>query len=143
MNLESIKKKSMNYKALAAAFPLLCSFSTLSLASDDTTQKVSNPSFTSITKHVKAGMVEEDCLLVKKGENINYEFTSNSPLSFNFHYHDKAKGKTIYIYGPKQVTGNFAEKTYQAQKTQLMCLMWKNKGNAKAKLKYSHWMTKA
>ncbi|WP_201349206.1 hypothetical protein [Neptunomonas japonica] len=141
MAIESIKNGLINYKALAAAFSLLCSFSTLSLASSDTTQKANNPSFTSITKHVKAGVVVEDCLLVKKGKRIKYKFTSNSPLSFNFHYHDKAKGKTIYLYGPQQVSGNFAENTYEAQKTQIMCLMWKNKGNTKAKLKYSHWMT--
>lgn len=143
MILKNINSSKINYEAFAITFTLLCSLSTLSLAaSDQTTKKSNHPSAISITKHVKAGMVEEDCLLVKKGEVITYQFTSSSPLNFNFHYHDKTKREIIYIVDPKEVTGDFAENAYQAGKTQLMCLMWKNKGTIESKLRYTHWLTK-
>lgn len=94
--------------------------------------------FVEISRRIDKENVQEECLILLQDQILEYRFLSDQPLQFNLHYHDKAKGRIIYLFGPSSVTMQPPQNRYTALATQIMCLMWQNKGETAAQLQYSH-----
>lgn len=94
--------------------------------------------FVEINKRVGKGDVQEECLILRQSQILEYRFTADQELQFNLHYHDKAKDRIVYAFGPSSVIMQPPQNRYTALATQIMCLMWQNKGDTAAQLQYSH-----
>ncbi|MBI5676835.1 MAG: hypothetical protein HZC48_13630 [Nitrospirae bacterium] len=78
----------------------------------------------------------EDCFKVKRGQVLNYKFSSSVPLDFNVHYH----GSSEVIYPVLQSDISAHEGTIDPEKHDLdeeyYCLMWKNPGAKQCNISY-------
>ena len=73
-----------------------------------------------------AGVVNkmsEQCLPLKAGDSIRYQFNSPSPLNFNIHYHtEKTTGFQVKLTEVSRHQGEFSTAVDQEY-----CFMWTNK----------------
>lgn len=75
----------------------------------------------------------EECLKLKKGQELHYSFHANVAVDFNIHYH---AGESVQ-YPVKKGGSRRHEASFQADSDREYCLMWENKGIEKAKLHYA------
>jgi len=102
---------------------LLCSFNTLA--------------FEEIEVEVSVGSQHEECFYVGEENSLTYQYQTNSPLDFNFHYHDD-NGMNFLVELENSSENN---KTVEPlQNKQVYCLMWVNSLDKAATLTYQFTM---
>ncbi len=83
---------------------------------------------------IAPGKFEEPCLPMLLADRLEYSFKAELPLDFNIHYHE---GEEIYFpVDLKQQQQLQAE--YFAAGSRQYCLMWTNRGETAATLRYSY-----
>jgi hypothetical protein len=80
---------------------------------------------------IAAYAIHEDCLQLRAGERLDYEFTTNNPVDFNIHYHE---GRTV-LMPIVHDKSEHASGVYVPAIPQDYCLMWEA-GAAGALLDY-------
>ena len=99
---------------IAISFAFLF-WSDMLMASDSTLSTIKNPV-------IKPGGIYEVCMWLSPGDRLYYEFTSNTNLHFNIHYHE---GNEVQY--PVQIELTSLEKAIFAPESRKhYCLMWKN-----------------
>ena len=82
-------------------------------------------------QNIAAYEIHEDCVRLRVGDRLDYEFTTNNPVDFNIHYHE---GRTVLMPvvhdKSEQASGIFVPVIAQDY-----CLMWEA-GPAGALLDY-------
>ena len=74
----------------------------------------------------------EKCIDLNTNNELQYGFNSDSPLSFNLHFHHE--GEKIFIV--KEDFIDNLEESYRPQKRSYYCLMWGNLEQKNKKLNY-------
>ena len=74
----------------------------------------------------------EKCLDVSEAQQLVFNFKSQSPFSFNLHYHDK--GEVHYIIKEDSIVEY--DYKFKPEKRAYYCLMWGNPSLEKAEIKY-------
>ena len=100
----------MRVAALAAAF--------LALAGPLAAAEGGKPG--PFTHALKAGEVAEDCVKMKSGQSRDFDWTSDTAVDFNVHWHDADK-----VYYPVKIDGRWkARGRLIADRDQTYCWMW-------------------
>ena len=76
--------------------------------------------------------LRERCHELAMRDEIRYDFVSDRPVEFNIHYHD---GFTVR-HAVKRTARCIRQTPFVAEIARTYCVMWFNKGLAKAFLKY-------
>ena len=74
----------------------------------------------------------EKCLDVSEKQQLEFNFNSQSPFSFNLHYHDEGE---VY-YEIKDDSVDEFDFTFKPEKRAYYCLMWGNSRAEKVGMKY-------
>ena len=74
----------------------------------------------------------ERCYDLARQDGVRYDFESDRPVEFNIHYHD---GFTVR-HAVKRTARSVRQTPFDAEIARTYCVMWFNKGLAKASLKY-------
>ena len=74
----------------------------------------------------------EKCMDVGEIQQLVFSFNSQSPLSFNLHYHDEGE----VFYEIKEDSVEEIDFTFKPDKRAYYCLMWGNPGREKVEMKY-------
>ena len=74
----------------------------------------------------------EQCLDLSESQELQYNFDSQAPLSFNLHYHQK--GEINYTF--KEDSIDELENSFQPEKRGYYCLQWGNPGKEKVEMNY-------
>ena len=74
----------------------------------------------------------EKCLDVRETQQLLFNFHSQTPFSFNLHYHDQGE---VYYEIKEDSVADF-EFIFKPEKRAYYCLMWGNPGEEKAEIKY-------
>ncbi|MBI4844746.1 MAG: hypothetical protein HY809_10615 [Nitrospirae bacterium] len=86
----------------------------------------------------------EECVELRRGETLEYSFTSSRPLDFNIHYHAMdglcypVSGKNIRSHKGKLVC---AEQEYYTEDQEYFCMMWENHEDSFISLKLRYAIT--
>ncbi|MBI4825429.1 MAG: hypothetical protein HY807_03275 [Nitrospirae bacterium] len=75
----------------------------------------------------------EECFELKRGETLEYSFTSSRPLDFNIHYH--AMDGLHYPVKERNIRSRKGtlvcdEQKYYTEDQESFCMMWENKEEA-------------
>jgi hypothetical protein len=81
---------------------------------------------------IRPGKDAEACLQMRAGQELVYEFSSDTPMHFNIHYH--VDEETTYLVDEKDIREK--QGTLPVPIDQEYCLMWENKGRTYATLSY-------
>ncbi|MDO8283060.1 MAG: hypothetical protein Q7U10_10645 [Thermodesulfovibrionia bacterium] len=86
----------------------------------------------------------EACFELKKGEALEYSFTSSRPLDFNIHYH--AIDGLHYPVNEKNIRSRKGtlvcdEQKYYTEDQEAFCMMWENHEDAFISLKLQYGIT--
>ena len=72
------------------------------------------------THALKAGEIAEDCVTMKSGQSRDFDWTSDTAVDFNVHWHDADK-----VYYPVKIDGRWkARGRLIADRDQTYCWMW-------------------
>jgi len=81
----------------------------------------------------------EECVTLKNGQELVYQFSSNKPVDFNIHHHTEHdiqypvnhKGVTEYggIFDPEKENFNLEQEEY-------FCMMWQNRDTGLVRISY-------
>ncbi len=82
---------------------------------------------------ILVGSQHEECFYVGNESSLTYQYQTNSPLDFNFHYHDD-NGMNFLVELNKSTENTKTVKPLQNK--QVYCLMWVNSLDSPAKLTY-------
>ncbi len=74
----------------------------------------------------------EKCLDVSEKQQLEFNFISQAPFSFNLHYHDEGE----VHYEIKEDSVEEFDYTFKPEKRAYYCLMWGNPGGEKVGMKY-------
>ena len=90
-----------------------------------------------IEVEIPKGSQHEECFYINNKIALEYEYSTNSPLDFNFHYHDD-NGMNFLV---KLAKSSENKKTIKPLKNkQVYCLMWVNSEDKPATLTYHFTM---
>jgi len=86
-----------------------------------------------VTVTVKANSHHEECFYLDTSSQVNYIFTADKALDFNFHYHDD--NGMNYLKEIIQ-TNNEQNSMLDLFPKQVYCLMWHNRSNTPINMNY-------
>lgn len=86
----------------------------------------------------------EECFELKRGETLEYSFTSSRPLDFNIHYH--AMDGLHYPVKEKNIRSRKGtlvcdEQKYYTEDQEAFCMMWENHEDAFINLNLKYGIT--
>jgi len=82
---------------------------------------------------------QEECVTLKNGQVLVYQFSSSKPVDFNIHYH--TEHEIQYPVDQKEITqysGTFdpQKKNFNLEREEYFCMMWKNRDMSMLRLSY-------
>ncbi len=91
------------------------------------------------TGYTKSPMIEpgksyEACMRLSAGDKIYYEFTSDSDLRFNIHYHE---GKEVLYPVPVKLISS-EKAVFEPKSRKQYCMMWNNPGKETVELELQY-----
>ncbi len=112
-----------------------CSTSGLSSRHKEAGGEVIQDSFT-----MKGGGSHEECIELKPGQSMDYDYDASNVVNFNIHYHtetgveypDKRKGRMM-----GQGTIDPDKHDYYTKENEFYCLMWDNLNDEPVKVSFS------
>lgn len=90
-----------------------------------------------ITRSLTAGDSHEECLLVREGNSVRYDFTATAALEFDVHHHGNEPGNVTYLFGPEVVDSTPERNFHTLRESKIICLLWSNKQSTPVELNYS------
>lgn len=85
-----------------------------------------------IDQSLAAGKIHEECMTLKRGDQLEYAFEARSNLDFNIHYH---VGDAVH-FPVKETGATRAESVFRPAIEQGYCLMWSNPGAIPVEFRY-------
>ncbi len=89
--------------------------------------------FEEIELEVEHGGQHEECFFIDKKTTVVYQYKTNAPLDFNFHFHDD-NGMTFLT--ELEASNSHSASIKDLKSKQVYCLMWINTSNTSADLSY-------